>query len=61
MIAFLLLVLSGFLYPEFPVFAALTLSAAFYAAKYWGADVGETLELFVFYGAITGCLVGWFA
>ena len=60
MIAFLLLLLTFGLLPEFPAFALLTGSGAVYAASFWKANVGETLELIVFYGAIVGCLVGWF-
>jgi ABC-type phosphate transport system permease subunit len=60
MLAVLLLILVFILFPAYPVFAALALSGAFWSAYHWKADVGETLELFVFYGALIGCLVSWF-
>lgn len=60
MIAFLLLLLTGFLFPQFPGFALLTGSAAFYAASYWKVTVGETFELVMFWGAVVGCGLAWF-
>jgi hypothetical protein len=60
MIAVLLVALTFVLFPGFPVFAAVALSGAFWSASRWGVTIGETLELFVFYGAILGCLVAVF-
>ncbi len=60
MIAFLMMVLSAILMPVSVVFGALALSAAFWSASHWKVTVGETLEMVVFYGALIGCLVGWF-
>ena len=36
-------------------------SGAFWSASYWKADVGEVLEMVVFYGAVAGCLIVWFS
>lgn len=60
MLAFALLFLTFGLLPEFPVFALMTGSGAVYAATFWKATVGETLELVMFYGALIGCLTAWF-
>jgi hypothetical protein len=59
-IAFSLLLIAGFLLPVAPPFALLAGSLAFWAAKSWPVDVGETLELFVFYGAFGALLLAIF-
>lgn len=59
MLAVIFLIVAFIFFPASPVIAALALAGAFWAAKYWKADVGETLEMVVFYGAIIGCLVAW--
>lgn len=60
MIAFLLLLLTGIIFLEFPGIALLTGSAALYVASQSEPADGEWFVALVLYGALTGCLLAWF-
>lgn len=57
--ALILLLLTWVLFPEWPVFAALSFSGAVYAARRWRGDWEEAISCVAFYGALAGATVVW--